>query len=267
VPSADKRQRKKENARMAREAREAQVKKRKRNRTIRNVGIAVVVFAVAIVLINVFTHKDNKSSVAVSPTTSTTVAAGVGCGATKPPASAKNQSQTAPAMTIDPKKTYTAVISTSCGDMKVDLDAKNAPKGVNNFVSLARQGFYNGLSWHRVAKNFVIQGGDPAGDGTGGPGYQVVTELPPDGYPLGTLAYAKTGTAPAGSAGSQFFIVTSNRPAALEQKQNGSYQYGAFGRVVSGLPVLQKLGGFAPASGDGAPTNPIYINKVTITEK
>jgi cyclophilin family peptidyl-prolyl cis-trans isomerase len=272
VPSADKRQRKKENARMAREARESEAKKRKRNRTIRNGVIAVAVFAIAIGVITYLQGRNNnKSNVAVSPTTTstpTTVATNTkGCDTTKPPSSAKDQSQSAPAMKINPAKTYTAVISTSCGDMKVDLDAKNSPKGVNNFVFLARQGFFDGLSWHRVAKDFVIQGGDPKGDGTGGPGYSTVTELPKDGYPLGTLAYAKTSDAPAGSAGSQFFIVTSDRPASLEQKTNGSYQYGAFGRVVSGLPVLEKLASFAPASGDGAPTQPIYIKKVTITEK
>jgi cyclophilin family peptidyl-prolyl cis-trans isomerase len=256
---------------MAREAREAEVKKRKRFRAIRNAAIAVGVFVIAVVLITVFTHKSSNKSVAVSPTTvpspSTTAvaASSKGCSTTKPPTSAKNQSQKAPPVTIDPKKTYTAVISTSCGDMKVALDAKDAPKGVNNFVFLARQGFYDGLSWHRVAKDFVIQGGDPRGDGNGGPGYEVVTELPKNGYPLGTLAYAKTSDAPAGSAGSQFFITTVSQPASL-QKQNGSYQYGAFGRVVTGLPVLEKLGSFAPAGGDGAPTQPLYIKKVTITE-
>jgi len=113
----------------------------------------------------------------------------------------------------------------------------------------------------------VIQGGDPEGTGSGSPGYEIVTELPKDGYPLGTLAYAKTSTAPAGSAGSQFFIVTSNHPASLEQKQNGSYQYGVFGHITKGIAVAQKMESFAPASGDGAPTRPLYIFKVTITEK
>jgi cyclophilin family peptidyl-prolyl cis-trans isomerase len=171
-------------------------------------------------------------------------------------------------MTIDPAKTYTATISTSCGDIVVALDAKNAPKGVNNFVSLARQGFYDGLTFHRAVKDFVIQGGDPKGDGSGGPGYDnVVTELPKDGYPLGTLAYAKTGAAAAGSAGSQFFVVTSDHPASLEQKQNGEYQYGVFGHVTSGIAVAKKMEGFAPAAGDGPPSRPLYIFKVTITEK
>jgi cyclophilin family peptidyl-prolyl cis-trans isomerase len=169
-------------------------------------------------------------------------------------------------MAIDPSKTYTADISTTYGDIKVALDAKDATKGVNNFVHLARERFYDGLTWHRLVKGFVIQGGDPKGDGTGGPGYQVVTELPKNGYPLGTLAWAKTSDAPAGSAGSQFFIVTANRPASLEAKQNGSYQYGAFGHVASGMPVVQKIESFAPNTPNGgAPAHPIYIKKVTIT--
>jgi cyclophilin family peptidyl-prolyl cis-trans isomerase len=284
VPSPDKRQRKKENARAAREAREAEAKKRRRNRTIRNAVIAVAVFVVAVVVINLVTKKDNKKSVAVNPTTTsigtpTTTSTGsqatvpaaalaaVKCTDTKPPTTAKNQNQKAPAQTIDPAKTYTAVISTSCGDITVALDAKNAPKGVNNFVFLAKQGFYDGLTWHRASTNFVIQGGDPKGDGTGSPGYtDVAAELPKDGYPLGTLAYAKTGAAPAGAAGSQFFVVTGDRPPSLETKSNGSYQYGVFGHVTKGIEVAKKMEGFAPASGDGPPTQPIYIDRVTINE-
>ena len=237
---------------MAREAREAEVKKRKRNRTIRNGAIAVAIFVIAIVVINYFGNKGHgNKSVSVSPTTAATTTTTVA----------------GPAMAIDPNKAYTADISTAFGDIKVALDAKNAPKGVNNFVSLARKGFYNGLTWHRLVKGFVIQGGDPKGNGSGGPGYEIVTELPKDGYPTGTVAYAKTPDAPPGSAGSQFFIVTVNQPPSL-QKQNGSYQYGVFGHVVSGMPVVKKIESFAPptASG-GAPSHPIYIKKVTITEK
>lgn len=169
-------------------------------------------------------------------------------------------------MQIDPSKTYTATISTSCGDIVVALDAKAAPKGVNNFVFLAKNHFYDGLSWHRVVKGFVIQGGDPKGDGTGGPGYSVVTELPGGGYKLGTLAWAKTGSDPAGTAGSQFFVVSGTDTSALNQKVNGQYQYGAFGNVTKGIDVAQKMESLAPASGDGAPTHPLYIFKVTISE-
>jgi cyclophilin family peptidyl-prolyl cis-trans isomerase len=263
VPTAEKRQRKKDNARLAREARESAVKRRRRNRTIRNAAIAVAVFVI-VILILTFVSDDNKKTVAVSPTTTV---AGATCNDTKPTTSSKTQNQTGPSGTLDPKKTYTALMSTSCGDITIALDAKNAPKGANNFAFLARQGFYDGLTFHRAAKGFVIQGGDPEGSGSGSPGYNIVTELPKDGYPLGTLAYAKTGTAPAGAAGSQFFVVTSDHPASLEQKQNGSYQYGVFGHITKGIAVAQKMESFAPASGDGAPTRPLYIFKVTITEK
>jgi len=260
VPSADKRQRKKENARQAREAREAQVKKRRRFVMLRSAAIAIVVFVAVILVITLVTHKDKKKAAATNT--------GITCTTTKPPSSPKNTKQSPPPMKIVQTKTYTATVSTSCGDFTVALDAKNAPKGVNNFVTLARQGFYDGLTWHRVVKDFVIQGGDPLGTGEGTPGYDnLVTELPKAGYPLGTLAYAKTSSAPAGAAGSQFFVVTANHPASLEQKQGGKYQYGAFGHVTQGMNVVQKLGSFAPASGDGPPTQPLYIDKITITEK
>ena len=135
---------------------------------------------VAVVVINFVTKKDKPKSVAVSPTTTsistpTTTATGskatvpaaalaaVKCTTTKPPTTAKNQNQKAPAQTIDPAKTYTAVISTSCGDITVALDAKNAPKGVNNFVFLAKQGFYDGLTWHRVVDELRHSGWRPEG--------------------------------------------------------------------------------------------------------
>ena len=277
VPAADKRQRKKENARQAREARQAAEKRRKNMRTARNVGIAAVVIIGGIILINVLTGSDDKKDVAVDSSTTTTLnttgktvspaaVAKVNCTDTKPATSAKNTKQTAPAMTIDSTKKYTAMMSTSCGDIVIALDAKNAPKGVNNFVSLAKQGFYDGLTFHRVVSDFVIQGGDPQGDGQGGPGYTEPTELPKNGYPLGTLAWAKTGQDPAGSAGSQFFVVTSDHPTSLEQKQGGSYQYGAFGHVTKGIEVAKKMEGFDDHTQNNKPTRALYINKVTISE-
>jgi cyclophilin family peptidyl-prolyl cis-trans isomerase len=264
---------------MAREARLAAEKRRKRFRTARNVGIVAVIFVGGIVLFNVLSGGSSKkkasttSTTVAAPTTTTppitvdpAAVARVKCTDTKPPVPPKNTHQKAPAMTLDPNKSYTATISTSCGDIEVALDAKNAPKGVNNFVTLARQGFYDGLLWHRVVKNFVIQGGDPLGNGQGGPGYDIPTELPANGYPLGTLAWAKTQNAAAGSAGSQFFVVTSDRPASLEQKQGGSYQYGAFGQVTGGIEVAKKLEGFDSGDANNTPTKPIYIDKVTISE-
>src|SRR5262249_19447910 len=163
----------------------------------------------------------------VPATTTATTPLPAGCVSTKPtvPKGVAHTYAKAPAMQIDPSKTYTATISTSCGDITVALDAKAAPKGVNNFVYLAKNHFYDGLTWHRVVKDFVIQGGDPKGDGTGGPGYSVVTELPAGGYKLGTLAWAKAGNDPAGAAGSQFFVVTGSSTQALNEKVSGKYQY------------------------------------------
>jgi cyclophilin family peptidyl-prolyl cis-trans isomerase len=213
------------------------------------------------------------SSKSTSPSTNTTAPTSTdsslpkGCDIPPPVNVApKPTNLSAPAMAIDPNKTYTAKMTTSCGDITIALDEKNSPKGVNNFVSLAKQGFYDGLKFHRIITGFVIQGGDPVGDGTGGPGYDTVTELPKDGYPLGTLAYAKTGQAPPGSAGSQFFIVTSDHPPSLDTKQGGSYQYGAFGQVTKGKDVMQKLDALGGTDEAGTTKAPLFIVKVTITE-
>lgn len=267
MPPADKRQRKKDNARAAREAREAALKKRKRNRTIRNGSIAAAIFVVAFGILTLLTHKDKKKVVA-SPTTTTTtakaatVAYPAGCVATVPKTATKPTNLKAPALTIDASKTYTAALSTSCGNVTIALDAKDAPKSVNNFVYLARQGYYDGLKWHRVAADPpIIQGGDPKGDGSGGPGYTTTVELPIDGkYPAGAVAWAKTSSDPNGSAGSQFFIDTGDASSIGDS-------YGYIGKVSAGLDNVQKMGKLAVSgSATGAPARPLYIFKVTITE-
>ena len=133
------------------------------------------------------------------------------CNDTKPPTDPNRPTfNKPPPMTIDPAKKYTATMETSCGKITIDLDAKAAPKTVNNFVFLAKQKYYDGLTFHRVVKDFVIQGGDPKGTGSGGPGYEFEDELPPDGYKIGSLAMANSG---ANTNGSQFFIVTGNEGA------------------------------------------------------
>jgi peptidyl-prolyl cis-trans isomerase B (cyclophilin B) len=273
VPTADKRQRKKENARMAREAREAEAKKRRRLRALRNGGIFTAIFVIGFgILIYATSGGKKKASntttttlpaTTTTPTTAKPVPYPAGCVATVPKTGAKPQNLKAPAMTIDATKTYTADLSTSCGDVVIALDAKNAPKSVNNFVYLARQGFYDGLKWHRVATNPpIIQGGDPLGNGGGGPGYTTTVELPKNGkYPTGAVAWAKTSNAPAGSAGSQFFIDTADASGIGDS-------YGYIGAVTSGLANVQKMGSLAvPNSQSGAPARPLYIFKVTITEK
>ena len=163
---------------------------------------------------------------------------------------------------IDPSATYTATLSTSCGDIVVELDPELAPIATNNFVFLANEGFYDGLTFHRVVPGFVIQGGDPSGDGTGGPGYQFEDELPDDGYAQGSLAMANAGP---DTNGSQFFIVTGDASAL-------GNNFPRFGRVVDGLDVAQAIEGLADPTappGDPAaqqPTQTVYINSVTIDE-
>jgi cyclophilin family peptidyl-prolyl cis-trans isomerase len=177
-----------------------------------------------------------------------------------------------PAQTLKPDTTYTATIDTSEGKMVVNLDAAAAPTSVNNFVFLARKHFYDGLTFHRVAKDFVIQGGDPKGDGSGGPGYQIQAETPPNGYQVGSVAWAKGGQEPAGTAGSQFFIVFSPAPVAgqgLDALNQQPYQYGIIGDTTPDtLSVAQKIGTLAPKTqtGDGKPTKTVTIKKVTIAE-
>jgi len=140
----------------------------------------------------------------------------------------------APPMSIDPAKQYTATIATPRGDIVVELLPDVAPQTVNNFVFLARENFYNGLQWHRVLPDFMAQGGDPLGDGTGGPGYSIPAEFSEQiafDTP-GLLAMARSSDPD--SAGSQFFITTGPAPFL-----NG--QYTIFGRVVSGQEIVNGI--------------------------
>jgi cyclophilin family peptidyl-prolyl cis-trans isomerase len=145
-----------------------------------------------------------------------------------------NQYDRPPAMQIDPKKQYMAILHTDKGDIQVELFAAQAPKTVNNFVFLAREGFYNGTTFHRVIRDFMIQGGDPRGTGTGGPGYKFDDE--PGALALkhdrpGILSMANAGP---NTNGSQFFITHVPTPHL-----NG--KHGVFGRVVSGMDVVNAI--------------------------
>ncbi|MFQ5823044.1 MAG: peptidylprolyl isomerase [bacterium] len=141
-----------------------------------------------------------------------------------------------PEMTIDESKRYVATIHTTKGNILIELDAISAPIHVNNFVFLARQGFYDGLTFHRVEPNFVIQGGDPLGFGTGGPGYRIPAEI---GLPhhQGVIAMARQADAvnpERMSSGSQFYITLKATPVL-------DGQYSVFGRVSQGFDVVQKV--------------------------
>ena len=251
MPRAEKRQRKKENARAARAEREAAIKRRKRNRTIITVAGVAAGFVVLVLLINLITGGNDKKKVAADSTTTVSSSTPT----TTPTAAAKS-------CTPDPGSKSTATITTNYGTIVIALDDARAPKGTAHFVELAKKGFYNGLTWHRVVKDFVIQGGDPKGDGTGGSGSSVVAEVPKDNYPVGSLAAAKTGTDPAGTFDAQFFITTGSQGATL------SNDYARFGCVTSGMDVAHKIEALAPnTAGGGAPTSKATMDKIVITQK
>ena len=138
-----------------------------------------------------------------------------------------------PVLEIDPAKKYKATISTARGDIVIDLSAEHAPKTVNNFVFLARQGFYDGVLFHRVINNFMIQGGDPTGTGRGGPGYKFEDETAnnPLKHETGVLSMANAGP---GTNGSQFFITHSP-----QSHLNGKHT--VFGKVVEGQDVVDAI--------------------------
>lgn len=159
---------------------------------------------------------------------------------------AAQQWKSAPAMTIDATKNYTATVETNKGTIVIDLYAKHAPKTVNNFVFLAKQGFYDGIKFHRVISNFMVQGGDPTGTGSGGPGYKFEDET--RGNPLthetGVLSMANAG---ANTNGSQFFITHSP-----QSHLNGKHT--VFGKVREGMDIVNAI-----RQGD-------TMNTVTISE-
>lgn len=195
----------------------------------------------------------------------------VACGAKAPKDAGvtKPTFAKAPSMTIDPSKTYIATMQTSCGTIVIQLEAKAAPIGVNSFVFLARKGFYDGLTFHRIAPGFVIQGGDPQGTGSGGPGYQFKNEVSPtvtfDG--AGILAYANSGP---DTNGSQFFITLAAAPN-LNPTPQASYTI--FGKVVDGLDVVKRIGKIPGTPNpqlpgeNSVPTQTVYIDKVTISTR
>jgi cyclophilin family peptidyl-prolyl cis-trans isomerase len=172
-----------------------------------------------------------------------------------------------PPMKIDPKKTYEAVFDTSKGSFTVSLFADTAPITVNNFVFLAKEGFYNDVKFHRIIKPFMIQTGDPTGTGTGGPGYNIQDELKtPYRYEPGIVAMANTGQPNTG--GSQFFICTGEQCSALNQMPN----YSIFGKVSSGMDTVQAIASTPvkpnPATGElSVPQEDVKIKKITIKEK
>lgn len=162
-----------------------------------------------------------------------------------------------PAMTIDAKKSYTATIETPRGNIVIKLRPDIAPQTVNSFVFLAREGFYDGLTWHRVLADFMAQGGDPTGTGSGGPGYHIPGEFTDKILFDGPGKVAMARTADPNSAGSQFFITT----AACTWLNK---QYAIFGEVTSGLDVALSIPLRDPQGRTSGPGE--AMRKVTISE-
>lgn len=170
-----------------------------------------------------------------------------------------------PAMQIDETKPYHAIIHTNLGDISIKLFPADAPKTVNNFVFLARNNFYDGLKFHRVIKDFMIQTGDPNGNGTGGPGYHFADELSAKhSYTPGVVAMANAGP---NTNGSQFFIGSGQNVTSLNQNP----VYTIFGQVDGGMDVVEKIASVRVtknASGEmSSPLDPVFIKTVEILEK
>ena len=158
------------------------------------------------------------------------------------------------AQTVDASKTYTAEIATTAGTMTAQLFPAEAPRTVNNFVNLAREGFYDGVIFHRVIKGFMIQGGDPTGTGRGGPGYRFDDEPVTRRYLRGTLAMANAGP---NTNGSQFFVMHADYPLPPN--------YTIFGKLSAGEDIVDAIATAQTGSQD-RPLQPVSITGITISE-
>jgi cyclophilin family peptidyl-prolyl cis-trans isomerase len=248
------------------ERRIAERRKRQQRRAL-TMGISsLVIVALAVGLVLVLTNGGNKSEAGTTPTPSHTAqptanaSPGSDCGYTKKDEpTGKKGAQPLPTFTIDVNKEYVAKIETSMGTFVATLDPQAAPCTVNSFVYLADRHFFDGLTFHRIIKQFVIQGGDPQGDGTGGPGYTFKDELNNGlAYNVGSLAMANSGP---NTNGSQFFVITGKDGVALPN------QYTNFGSVTTGIQTVLKIGDVKTDSSTNKPLTPVIINKITITTK
>lgn len=175
-----------------------------------------------------------------------------------------NKYASSPPMSIAKNKQYNADVTTSMGTFTIKLLSNDAPATVNNFVFLAREGFFNGIVFHRIIKDFMIQTGDPLGTGTGGPGYKFADELPNKlSYGTGIVAMANSGP---NTNGSQFFICTGEQSKNL----NSSPKYTIFGEVAEGMEVVRKIAAVPVTAGSrgevSRPTSPVTIINITINE-
>ncbi len=173
------------------------------------------------------------------------------------PAEPKKVKLQKPRQQVRPGEEITATVATNCGDFQFVLDTKRSPKTASSFVHMVDEGLYDGTAFHRVVDGFVIQGGDPAADGIGGPGYSVSEEPPADtAYTHGVVAMAKSGLEPAGTSGSQFFVVT-GADAGLPP------DYAVLGELTGDEAAVEAIEAQA-GPGDGPPESPVVIERITL---
>jgi cyclophilin family peptidyl-prolyl cis-trans isomerase len=213
--------------------------------------------AAAIVVVVLVSRGGGDSSTAASATKTTAEGgnSASGCKKVAQP-EPKEESLKKPKQTVKKGEKLTAVMKTSCGTFDIELDTTRAPITTNSFAYLSEEGFYNDLTFHRIVPGFVIQGGDPTGTGTGGPGYSV-TEKPPANlaYTKGVVAMAKSSTDPPGRSGSQFYVVT-GADAGLPP------EYALVGKVSSGMDVVERIGKLGTP--EEKPKQTVLIEEVTI---
>lgn len=267
MTNQEKRARQKERRAAIVAAREAAVR---RQRIMRG-SIAVVVLA-AIVILAIFAGggSDEESSGDEGPP--------VACGAEAPPEGNPQQYDSPPEMALEEGVDYSATVSTSCGDFTFDLLEEEAPENVNNFIFLAREGFFDGSTFHRVEPGTVIQGGAPEPNGAGGPGYEIQDELPKSSkeYTFGTVAMANRGP---DTAGSQFFVnMADPNPKGGLESSGYPPDYSLFGRVdledqesvdtLIEISEQETSGEIDPTTGQPStkPLETVYIESVEITE-
>jgi peptidyl-prolyl cis-trans isomerase B (cyclophilin B) len=192
-------------------------------------------------------------------TTTAAASSSGGCTDVAPPQLRQSDNRKKPTSKLAADKTYTVELQTNCGSFTITLDQKTSPNATASFFQLAKDGFYDGLPFHRIVPQFVIQGGDPTGQGSGGPGYTTVDTPPANTtYTRGVVAMAKTGTDPRGTAGSQFFVVT---PPSVPLDPD----YAVIGRVTKGIDVVLRIGEFGDQS--GVPLRRIVIQKAVAAER
>ncbi|MGN0099450.1 MAG: peptidylprolyl isomerase [Dietzia sp.] len=233
----------------------------RRRPTVRT-ALGVLALATPLALAGCGSDDASTDEQAAGGTTSAAQSEGRGSGGEVecPPAEGTDERTTsfdsAPPMCLTPGVDYSAVITTDAGTVTVDLLEEKAPETVNNFVFLARHNYYDGITFHRVIPGFMIQGGDPQGTGSGGPGYEFADELPAEGeYEIGSMAMANAGP---DTNGSQFFIVTGDAGVSLPP------DYSLFGTVTEGMEAVSAIE--ADGSSQGRPQTTHTIESVEIVE-